>query len=108
MRAVLGLLIVFFNMLDNVTTFLSLRGPTPGFEVFEANPFARWLFDSIGLVEGLVLETVITTIAVCFLVWAPRISPRVRLVILVVLAVLPAWATVNNLEVMRSVGISLG
>jgi hypothetical protein len=32
----------------------------------------------------------------------------VRLALLALLVVLPAWATVNNLEVMRSVGITLG
>ena len=74
----------------------------------EANPIARWLFESVGLVEGLILETLVTTVAVCFLVWAPRISPQLRLALLVVLAILPAWATANNLEVMRSVGIGLG
>jgi hypothetical protein len=107
MRVLLGLLTIFFNGLDNLTTFLSLRGATPGFEVYEANPFARWLFDTVGLAEGLLLEAVITTLAVCFLVWAPRIAPRVRLALLGVLVVLPAWATVNNLEVMQSVGIPL-
>jgi hypothetical protein len=108
MRVLLGLLIVLFNALDNLTTFMSLSSPTPGFEVYEANPFARWLFESVGLAEGLLLEALITTAAVCFLVWAPRISPRVRLALLALLVVLPAWATVNNLEVMRSVGITLG
>jgi hypothetical protein len=107
MRVLLGLLTIFFNALDNLTTFLSLRGSTPGFEVYEANPFARWLFDAVGLAEGLVLEAMITTAAVCFLVWAPRIAPRVRLTILAMLVVLPAWATLHNLEVMQSVGITL-
>jgi hypothetical protein len=108
MRVLLGLLIVVFNAMDNLTTFMSLSSPTPGFEVYEANPFARWLFESVGLAEGLLLEALVTTGAVCFLVWAPRIAPRVRLALLALLVVLPAWATLNNLEVMRSVGISLG
>lgn len=108
MRLLLGLVILGFNTLDNLTTYLSLSHSVEGFEIFEANPFARWLFDSIGLGEGLLFESVITTLAVGFLVYAPRISPRVRMGLLLVLAVLPAWATVNNLAVMHSVGLAGG
>ena len=108
MHVLLGLLIVFFNALDNLTTFLSLTRATPGFEVYEANPFARWMFDAVGLMPGLLIETLVTTVAVGFLVFAPRIAPSVRLTLLGVLVVLPAWATANNLEVMRAVGIPLG
>ena len=108
MRLLLGLLVLGLNTLDNLTTYLSLSRSAPGFEVFEANPFARWLFDSIGLAEGLLFETVITTLAVGFLVYAPRISPRLRMGLLVGLALLPAWATLNNLGVMHAVGIAAG
>lgn len=105
MKLLLGLLVVLFNLTDNTTTFLCLRAPTPGFEVIEANPFARWLFDSLGLVEGLLLETFITTGAVCFLVLSPRVPTRIRFSLLVLLTILPAWATVNNLSVMREIGL---
>ena len=105
MRVLLGLLIVFFNALDNLTTYLSLSTATPGFEVYEANPFARWLFEAVGLMEGLLLETLITTGAVCFLVLSPRISNKIRFGVLILLTVLPAWATINNLHVMREVGL---
>ena len=56
MRFVLGVLVLLLNTLDNTTTFLCLRSPVPGFEVIEANPLARWLFDAVGLTEGLVFE----------------------------------------------------
>jgi hypothetical protein len=108
MRFLLGALVVLFNVADNTTTFLCLREPVAGFEVFEANPIARWLFDSIGLVEGLVLEMAITTAAIAFLVFTRRIPGRMRLLLLFVLAVLPAWAALNNLLVIRTVGLSLG
>jgi hypothetical protein len=103
----LGALVIFFNMMDNVTTFACLRSATPGFRVTEANPIARWLFDSVGLVEGLVVETIITTLAVGFLVFTQRLSLRVRVTLLCILAALPAWAAINNLNVMRAVGILL-
>ena len=107
MRFMLGALVILFNLMDNVTTFACLRSATPGFNVTEANPAARWLFDSIGLLEGLVVETVITTLAVGFLVFTQRLPVRIRLMFLCFLTVLPAWAAINNLNVMRAVGILL-
>ncbi len=57
MRFLLGVLVMVFNVADNTTTFLCLRQPVPGFEVFEANPLARWLFEVLGLAEGLIRPT---------------------------------------------------
>ena len=108
MRFLLGALVVLFNLADNTTTFLCLRQPVAGFEVVEANPIARWLFDSVGLIEGLVLEMAITTAAIAFLVFTSRISRRTKLLLLALLALLPAWASLNNLIVLRTVGLSLG
>ena len=105
MRFVLGTLVILFNGVDNATTFLCLRQPVEGFEVFEANPVARALFDSLGLVEGLVLEMAITLLAVVFLVWTRRVPRRLKLTLLALLAVLPAWASVNNLIVIRAVAV---
>ncbi len=107
MRFVLGSLVILFNLLDNTTTFVCLSATVPGFQVIEANPFARWLFDAIGLLEGLLVETVITCAAVGFLVFTRRFPPRVKLSLLLVLVVLPAWAVVNNLSVMKSIGLGL-
>jgi hypothetical protein len=108
MRFPLALAVVAFNLLDNATTFLCLRAPVAGFEVVEANPFARFLFDGVGLVPGLLLETAITTATVACLVFCGRVSRPLRVGLLLVLALLPAWASVNNLLVMRAVGIGLG
>ncbi len=105
MRFLLGGLAVVLNLLDNTTTFLCLRAPIPGFEIFEANPLARWMFEAMGLLEGLVLETVITTAAVAFLVLTTRIPRRIRIALLAVLAALPAWAVANNMQVMHDVGL---
>jgi len=102
MRVLLGTLVVLFNLADNATTFLCMRAPVPGFEVIEANPAAAWLFDSIGLRQGLALEMLVTTVAIGFLIVTQRISPRVKIALLVVLAALPAWAAVNNLLVIQA------
>ena len=56
MHVWLGALVVLFNLADNATTFLCLRAPVPGFEVVEANPAAAWLFETVGLRQGLLLE----------------------------------------------------
>lgn len=107
MRFVLGFLVLILNAMDNTTTFFCLNTSVPGFEVTEANPIARWLFDSLGLVEGLLLEGLITAAAVSFLVLSHRIPHRARLAVLTVLTLLPAWATLNNLFVMQALGIEL-
>ncbi len=107
MRFVLGALVILFNLLDNTTTFLCLSTSIPGMQVTEANPFARWLFEAIGLKEGLIVEMIITLGAVGFLVYTKRLTPRVRLGLLVILVVLPAWAVVNNLNVMKAIGVGL-
>lgn len=107
MRVLLGALVVLFNLADNATTFLCLRAPVPGFEVIEANPAAAWLFDAVGLREGLLLEMAITTVAIAFLVATDRITPRVKLALLVVLAALPAWAAVNNWQVIEATNLPI-
>ncbi len=107
MRLALGALVMIFNSLDGLTTFLCLREPIPGFEVIEANPFARWLFEATGLVHGLLLETVVTLAAVTFLVLSPSLPSWVRTSLLVLLVVLPAWAVTNNVQVMAAMGVWL-
>jgi hypothetical protein len=105
LRFVLGSLAVLINLLDNATTFACLHRPPAGFDVYEANPIARWLFDSIGLVEGLLLETTLTTVAIGFVVATGMIPPRTKLVLLGGLVLLPAWAVANNLGVMHAIGV---
>ncbi|MEX2209130.1 MAG: hypothetical protein WEF50_23170 [Myxococcota bacterium] len=107
MRVLLGALVVLFNLADNATTFLCLRAPVPGFEVIEANPAAAWLFDAIGLRQGLVLEMLITSVAIVFLVGTRRISQRVKLALLVLLAALPLWAAVNNWQVIQATNLPI-
>ena len=104
-RLLLGLLVMVFNLLDNFTTFLCLRAPVRGYEVVEANPLARWLFEEVGLVEGLLIETLLTLGAVGFLVLSSRIPAPIRLGLLGVLAILPAWASLHNFEVIQALGI---
>jgi hypothetical protein len=103
MRLLLGGLVLILNTLDNATTFFCLRAPVEGLEIVEANPIARWLFESLGLVEGLVLESALTLGAVIFLVRTPTLSSSVRNSLLFLLIALPAWAVANNLRVMSAI-----
>lgn len=107
MRFVLGGIVLVLNLADNATTFLCLNTPIAGFEIFEANPVARWLFDGVGLAEGLIVETLLTSGAVVFLVLTHRIPRRTKVLLLAGLALLPAWAVANNMQVMYEVGIGV-
>ena len=107
MRFLLGATVLLLNLADNATTFLCLRAPVESFVVFEANPVARWLFDGVGLAEGLALEMILSMVAVVFLVLTNRIQRRTKLVLLSALAALPAWAVANNMQVMFEVGIGV-
>ncbi|MFI5314906.1 MAG: hypothetical protein ACHQ6T_04345 [Myxococcota bacterium] len=108
MRVVLGVLVVLFNIADNTTTYFCLRAPVRGFEVAEANPAASWLFNTIGLVPGLVFEMIVTTAAIAFLVATTHVPPRVKLALLLILAALPAWAALNNSMVIQVTGLPIG
>ncbi len=103
MLAVMGAIVVLFNALDNLTTFLCLSQSE---DCIEANPVAAWLFDSMGLVNGLVLEMSITALAVIFLVVTNYVPRHVKVVLLTILTILPAWASLNNMYVMDAIGIS--
>jgi hypothetical protein len=105
MRFLVGALVVTMNLADNATTYLCLRAPVEGYEIVEANPVAAWLFAQIGLLPGLVFEMAVTTGAIAFLVATERISPRVKLAVLIVLAVLPFWAAINNWFVIRATNL---
>jgi hypothetical protein len=107
MRFALGILVVLLNVADNTTTFLCLHSPVPGFDVAEANPAASWLFDTIGLVPGLVFEMTVTSAAIAFLVVTKHVPHRVKLFLLAVLAALPAWAALNNALVIHATGLTI-
>jgi hypothetical protein len=107
MRIALGILVVLLNVADNTTTFLCLHAPVPGYEVAEANPAAAWLFDTIGLVPGLVFEMAVTTAAIAFLVATTHVPHRLKIALLAVLAALPLWAVINNVWVIHATQIQV-
>lgn len=91
---------------DHWTTWLCLRSPLPGWEVSEANPISAWLFHTVGLGTGLLLDSALTLLALGLLA-STRLLPRgFKSGFLAVVVVWTAWAVVNNVQAIRALGIS--
>jgi len=103
----LALLILTLSAADHWTTYLCLRAPATGWEVTEANPLAEWLFGSIGLVPGLLVDSAVTVAAVTFLVFTRRFGSGTKLVFFGLIAFVTAVAVVNNLFALSAIGGSI-
>ena len=91
---------------DHWTTYLCLHAPVPGFEVSEANPIAGWLFGSLGLLPGLVLDSSVTLAALCFLLTTKLIPLAAKKAFLFVVIAWTGYAVVNNLHAIAAMGLS--
>lgn len=58
---------------DNVSTYLCLTTSTETYKVWEANPISAWLFQSVGMVNGMILQLITKGIA---LVWLYHYSTK--------------------------------
>ena len=103
---ILALFTLLLSAADHWTTYLCLRQPVNGWHVAEANPLADWLFDVMGLVPGLAVDTAITLGAVGFLIVTPRFGTRMKAGLLVFIACTTGYAVLNNLNAMRDLGLS--
>ena len=104
LHAFAGLAFVF-ALLDHLTTWLCLRMPIPGWEIHEANPLAAWLFERVGLVEGLAIDTGVTALALVLVAYAVRMPKAARLALLGLLIGSSAFAVANNLDVIQQIGL---
>jgi hypothetical protein len=91
---------------DHWTTYLCLRSPVPGWQVTEANPLADWLFQNIGLVPGILLDSVVTVAAVAFLRRTPLVPMPAKGAFFVVVVAWTGWAVVNNTNALIALGLS--
>jgi hypothetical protein len=91
---------------DHWTTYVCLRSPISGWQVTEANPISDWLFAWIGLVPGLVIDSVITVLAVLFLLSTHRLPKTVKMAFLCAVVLSTGYAVVNNLQAIDAMGIS--
>ena len=106
MLSVFVALTVVFTMADHWTTYLCLRAPVDSWQVSEANPIARWLFDSVGLLPGILLDSAITITAIVFLLRTPLVPPRMKAAFFFLVATWTGWAVTNNLGALRALGLS--
>lgn len=91
---------------DHWTTYLCLRSPVAGWEVIEANPISDWLFSWIGLVPGLLLDSVITVFAVAFLLWTNRLTQNVKRAFFGLVTLTTGYAVINNFRAIDALGLS--
>ncbi len=102
----LAILTLLLTAADHWTTYLCLRAPVDGWAVTEANPIAAGLFDAVGLVPGLMIDSVVTIFAIAFLLTTPRLPKILKGGFFVCVAFWTLYAVVNNLEAIRMLGIS--
>ena len=91
---------------DHWTTYLCLRAPVSGFEVVEANPAADLLFRAVGLVPGLLVDSILTLSALAFLLITPQLSLGVKQGFLGLVCLSTGYAVANNLQAMSAIGLS--
>jgi hypothetical protein len=92
---------------DHWTTYVCLRHPVDGWAVAEANPLADWLFQSLGLVPGLLVDSAVTLFAVAFLLVTDRFPRRIKTAFFAIVTVWTAHAVINNLFAIQDLGLAL-
>ena len=103
----LALLTLMASAADHWTTYLCLKAPVAGWNVTEANPLADWLFASIGLVPGLLLDSMITLCGVAFLLLTPAVPRMAKKVFFATISAWTSVAVINNLLAVHALGLSL-
>lgn len=107
MLQALALLTVVLSAADHWTTYLCLRRTLPGWHVTEANPIADWLFHHMGLLEGLLVDSAVTVVAVLFLMGTRYLNAPSKLFFFGLISVWTGIAVVNNVQAISAMGLSL-
>jgi len=102
----LASLTLLLTAADHWTTYLCLRAPVEGWAVTEANPIAEWLFEAVGLLPGLMIDSVLTIFAIAFLLTTPRLSKIIKSGFFACVVFGTCYAVANNLEAIRMLGLS--
>ena len=103
---ILALLTLLISAADHWTTYLCLSQPVAGWNVTEANPIADWLFNSFGLVQGLVIDSFVTLIAVGFLLTTRQVPGLAKGFFFMMVIAWTGFAVVNNLQAIDALGLS--
>ena len=101
----LALLTLLISAADHWTTYLCLRERIAGWDVTEVNPIADWLFQTIGLVPGLLMDSAITVAAVGFLVLTRAVPQAAKFVFFTLVIAATSFAVINNLRAVEALGL---
>jgi hypothetical protein len=91
---------------DHWTTYLCLRQPISGWQVIEANPISDWLFQTVGLVPGLLVDSLLTVAAVAFLLTTRRLPNLAKKAFFGLVVASTGYAVINNYRAIEALGIS--
>jgi len=91
---------------DHWTTYVCLRHPVAGWDVTEANPISDWLFQTVGLVPGLLVDSLVTVAAVVFLLTTRRVPALVKKGFFALVVISTGYAVINNYRAIEALGIS--
>ena len=103
---ILALFTLLLSAADHWTTYLCLRQPVSGWHVAEANPLADWLFGSVGLVPGLMIDSAVTLLAVGFLLATRQVPQVAKGVFFAVVIAWTGFAVANNWQALQALGLS--
>ena len=106
MLHILVALTLLLTAADHWTTYLCLRAPVSGWQVTEANPIADWLFQGMGLVPGILLDSAVTLAAIAFLLGTALVPRAAKGGFFLAIVAWTTWAVVNNVKAILSMGIS--
>ena len=106
MLRVLTLTTILLTAADHWTTYLCLRSPIQGWLATEANPFADWLFQRAGLGAGLAIDSVVTLVAVCFMVRTSVFDRNTKAALMAITSLATGYAVVNNFGAISRMGLS--
>ena len=103
---ILVLLTLMLTAADHWTTFVCLRRPVAGWSVTEANPISDWLFATLGLVPGLLVDSAATLGAIAFLVTTDLVPKPAKGLIFAAVVTWTGYAVVNNVQAITALGLS--
>ncbi len=94
------------SAVDHWTTYVCLRQPISGWRVTEANPISDWMFQTVGLVPGLLVDSLLTVAAVVFLLTTRRLPDFAKKAFFGLVVAFTGYAVINNYRAIDALGIS--
>ena len=102
----LAIATLVLSAVDHWTTYVCLRQPISGWRVTETNPISNWLFQTVGLVPGLLVDSLLTVAAVAFLLTTRRLPNFAKKAFFGLVVAFTGYAVINNYRAIDALGIS--